>query len=262
MSAEILKELADLARQRVSDLKEEVPLDELRSRAESLRRDTGSPFEKALKTDDIAFICEVKKASPSKGVIAENFPYLEIAKDYEAAGAAAVSVLTEPNKFMGSVEFLRRISAEVKIPVLRKDFTVDEYMIYEAKILGASAVLLICAILSEEQLAEYIGIAHSLGMSALVEAHDEREIQSALNAGARIIGVNNRDLKNFNVDTNNSARLRSLVPKDKIFVSESGIQTAEDVAGLRKIGVNAVLIGETLMRAEDKAAKLAELRGY
>ncbi len=262
MSAEILKELADLARQRVSDLKEEVPLDELRSRAESLRRDTGFPFEKALKTDDIAFICEVKKASPSKGVIAENFPYLEIAKDYEAAGAAAVSVLTEPNKFMGSVEFLRRISAEVKIPVLRKDFTVDEYMIYEAKILGASAVLLICAILSEEQLAEYIGIAHSLGMSALVEAHDEREIQSALNAGARIIGVNNRDLKNFNVDTNNSARLRSLVPKDKIFVSESGIQTAEDVAGLRKIGVNAVLIGETLMRAEDKAAKLAELRGY
>ncbi len=261
MSAEILKELADLARQRVSDLKEEVPLDELRSRAEVLKRDTGFPFEKALKTDDIAFICEVKKASPSKGVIAENFPYLQIAKDYETAGASAISVLTEPNKFMGSVEFLRRISAEVKIPVLRKDFTVDEYMIYEAKILGASAVLLICAILSEEQLADYIKLAHSLGMSALVEAHDEREIETALNAGARIIGVNNRDLKNFNVDTNNSARLRSLVPKDKIFVSESGIQTAEDVEKLRKIGVNAVLIGETLMRAPDKAAKLAELRG-
>lgn len=261
MSAGILNELADLARQRVSDLKEEVPLDEIRSRAETLKRDTGFPFEKALKTNDIAFICEVKKASPSKGVIAENFPYLEIAKDYEAAGAAAVSVLTEPNKFMGSVEFLRRISAEVNIPVLRKDFTVDEYMIYEAKILGASAVLLICAILSKEQLAKYIGIAHSLGMSALVEAHDEREIETALNAGARIIGVNNRDLKDFNVDTNNSARLRNLVPKDKIFVSESGIQTAEDVAKLRKIGVNAVLIGETLMRAPDKAAKLAELRG-
>lgn len=261
MSAEILKELADLARQRVSDLKEEVPLEEIRSRAETLKRDTGFPFEKALKTNDIAFICEVKKASPSKGVIAENFPYLEIAKDYEAAGAAAISVLTEPNKFMGSVEFLRRISAEVKIPVLRKDFTVDEYMIYEAKILGASAVLLICAILSEEQLAKYIGITHSLGMSALVEAHDEREIETALNAGARIIGVNNRDLRSFSVDTSNSARLRNLVPKDKIFVSESGIQTAEDVAKLRKIGVNAVLIGETLMRAPDKAAKLAELRG-
>lgn len=261
MSAEILNELADLARQRVSDLKEEIPLDEMRSRAESLKRDTGFPFEKALKTDDIAFICEVKKASPSKGVIAENFPYLEIARDYEAAGASAISVLTEPNKFMGSVEFLRRISAEVKIPVLRKDFTVDEYMIYEAKILGASAVLLICAILSAEQLARYIEITHALGMSALVEAHDEREIEMALKAGARIIGVNNRDLKNFNVDTNNSARLRSLVPRDKIFVSESGIQTAEDVARLHRIGVNAVLIGETLMRAEDKAAKLAELRG-
>lgn len=261
MSAEILNELAALARQRVSDLKEEVPLDEIRSRAETLKRDTGFPFEKALKTDDIAFICEVKKASPSKGVIAENFPYLEIAKDYEAAGASAISVLTEPNKFMGSVEFLRRISAEVKIPVLRKDFTVDEYMIYEAKILGASAVLLICAILSAEQLAKYIELAHSLGMSALVEAHDEREIEMALKAGARIVGVNNRDLKSFNVDTNNSARLRSLVPKDKIFVSESGIQTAEDVAKLRGIGVNAVLVGETLMRAEDKAAKLAELRG-
>ncbi len=261
MSAEILNELAGLARQRVSDLKEEVPLGEIRSRAETLKRDTGFPFEKALKTNDIAFICEVKKASPSKGVIAENFPYLEIAKDYEAAGAAAISVLTEPNKFMGSVEFLRRISAEVKIPVLRKDFTVDEYMIYEAKILGASAVLLICAILSKEQLAKYIEITHSLGMSALVEAHDEREIETALNAGARIIGVNNRDLRSFNVDTNNSARLRNLVPKDRIFVSESGIQTAEDVARLRKIGVNAVLIGETLMRAPDKAAKLAELRG-
>ncbi len=261
MNPKILDELAKLARQRVIDLKAEVPLEEIRRRAEGCKRGTEFPFEKALKTNDIAFICEVKKASPSKGIIAEDFPFLQIAKDYEAVGAAAISVLTEPNKFLGSVEILRRIAAEVKIPVLRKDFTVDEYMIYEAKILGAAAVLLICAILSAEQLAEYIKLAHSLGMSALVEAHDEREIETALNAGARIIGVNNRDLRSFSVDTNNSARLRSLVPRDRIFVSESGIQTAEDVAKLRKIGVNAVLIGETLMRAHDKASKLAELRG-
>lgn len=261
MNPKILDELADLARQRVADLKEEIPLEEIRGRAETFKRNTGFPFEKALRSDDIAFICEVKKASPSKGVIAEDFPFLEIAKDYEKAGAAAISCLTEPYKFLGSGKYLRRIAAEVDIPVLRKDFTVDEYMIYEAKVLGASAVLLICAILSAEQLAEYIGIAQSLGMSALVEAHDEREIEMALNAGARIIGVNNRDLKNFSVDTNNSARLRDLVPRDKVFVSESGIQTAEDVAKLRVIGVNAVLIGETLMRAEDKTAKLAELRG-
>lgn len=261
MNPKILDELAALAKQRVADLKEEIPLEEIRDRAETFKRNTGFPFEKALQTDDIAFICEVKKASPSKGVIAEDFPFMQIAKDYEKAGASAISVLTEPYKFLGSGKYLRRIAAEVKIPVLRKDFTVDEYMIYEAKILGASAVLLICAILSAEQLTEYIELAHSLGMSALVEAHDEREIEIALNAGARIIGVNNRDLNSFDVDTNNSARLRDLVPRDRIFVSESGIRTAEDVEKLRKIGVNAVLIGETLMRAPNKAAKLAELRG-
>ena len=261
MNPKILDELADLARQRVADLKEEIPLEEIRDRAETFKRNTGFPFEKALQTDDIAFICEVKKASPSKGVIAEDFPFLEIAKDYEKAGAAAISCLTEPYKFLGSGKYLRRIAAEVKIPVLRKDFTIDEYMIYEAKVLGASAVLLICAILSEKQLAEYLEITHSLGMSALVEAHNEAEIKTAVEAGAKIIGVNNRNLKDFSVDTSNSARLRELVPADRIFVSESGIQTAEDVQNLREIGVNAVLIGETLMRAPDKAAKLAELRG-
>lgn len=261
MDPKILDELADLARQRVADLKEEIPLEEIRDRAETFKRNTGFPFEKALQTDDIAFICEVKKASPSKGIIAEDFPFLEIAKDYEKAGAAAISCLTEPYKFLGSGKYLRRIAAEVKIPVLRKDFTVDEYMIYEAKVLGASAVLLICSILSEKQLAEYLEITHSLGMSALVEAHDEAEIKTAVDIGAKIIGVNNRNLKDFSVDTGNSARLRELVPPDRIFVSESGIQTAEDVQNLREIGVNAVLIGETLMRAPDKAAKLAELRG-
>ena len=257
----ILDEIAAKTRERIAEKEKELPLSEIRSKAEALPISNEFPFEKALRGEDIAFICEVKKASPSKGVIAEDFPFLDIARDYEKAGAAAISCLTEPFWFLGSDNFLKQIAAEVKIPVLRKDFTVDEYMIYEAKLLGASAVLLICAILSKEQLREYLELAHSLGMSALVEAHDENEIKTAVDTGAEIIGVNNRNLKNFSVDTGNSAKLRELVPKDKIFVSESGIQTAKDVENLRKIGVNAVLIGETLMRAPDKTAKLAELKG-
>ena len=256
----ILDEIAQRTIERVAAAKSKLGLEEIKSRALSLPKgDHG--FERALRGEDIAFICEVKKASPSKGVIAEDFPYLRIAMDYENAGAAAISCLTEPFWFLGSDEYLCEITQNVKIPVLRKDFTVDEYMIYEAKLLGASAVLLICSILSERQLSEYLGIAHSLGLSALVEAHNKAEIETAVNIGAKIIGVNNRDLKTFNVDINNAAHLRALVPPDRIFVSESGIQTAEDVAGLRKIGANAALIGETLMRAPDKSAKLAELRG-
>lgn len=257
----ILDEIAARTRERVAETKNDVPLCELRAKAESLRRNTGFPFEKALRGEDIAFICEVKKASPSKGVIAEDFPYLQIAEEYERAGAAAISCLTEPYWFLGSDRYLREIAARVKIPVLRKDFTVDEYMIYEAKILGAAAVLLICSILSEEQLAEYLELSRYLGLSALVEAHDEAEIETAVKVGARIIGVNNRDLRTFSVDTGNSASLRGLVPPDRIFVSESGIQTAEDVAKLREAGADAVLIGEALMRAPDKTAKLRELRG-
>ena len=149
----------------------------------------------------------------------------------------------------------------MKIPVLRKDFTVSEYMIYEAKLMGAAAVLLICAILSREQLKEYLELAHSLGLSALTEAHDENEVRMALDSGAEIIGVNNRDLRTFSVDINNSARLRGLVPPDKIFVSESGISTPEDIAKLRSDGVDAVLIGETLMKSGDKKAELDKLRG-
>lgn len=258
----ILDEIAAKTRERVAELSARVSLSELRAKAEELPKNTGFPFRSALGTDEISFICEVKKASPSKGVIAEDFPYLQIARDYEAAGASAISCLTEPFWFKGSDKYLKEIAAEVKIPVLRKDFTVSEYMIYEAKLIGASAVLLICAILSREQLREYLELAHSLGLSALVEAHDENEVRMALDSGAEIIGVNNRNLKSFDVDTNNSARLRDLVPRDRIFVSESGIQTAGDVAELREIGVNAVLIGETLMRAPDKAAKLAELKGF
>lgn len=257
----ILDEIAERTKQRVAEEKAAVPLSEMKKCALDMGRDGSFPFRAALGGSDISFICEVKRASPSKGVIAEDFPYLRIAQEYEQAGAAAISCLTEPFWFRGSDEYLREIAAAVKIPVLRKDFTVDEYMIYQAKTLGASAVLLICSILSAEQLKEYLELAHSLGLSALVEAHDEQEVRTALSAGAGIIGVNNRDLRTFTVDIGNSARLRKLVPPEVLFVSESGIRTAEDIEALRQNGTNAVLVGETLMRSPDKRAALAELRG-
>jgi indole-3-glycerol phosphate synthase len=256
----ILDEIAEHAKQRVAELKKNKSLEEIKEEAFNLPKGDFE-FEKALRKDDIAFICECKKASPSKGVIAEVFPYLDIAKDYEAAGADCISVLTEPKWFLGSDEYLREIAENVSIPCIRKDFTVDEYMIYEAKLLGAKAVLLICSILTAEQIKKYIGICDELGMSALVEAHDEAELRTAVACGARIIGVNNRNLKDFSVDTGNSRRLRELAPSDVSFVSESGVQSAEDIRLLREAGVNAVLIGETLMRASDKKAKLAELKG-
>ena len=257
----ILDTLAEHARARTERNKGRVSLDEMKKLALSMNADTGYPFEKALGAPGISFICEVKKASPSKGLIAAEFPYLSIAREYEAAGAAAISCLTEPDFFLGSDEYLREIAAAVKIPVLRKDFTVDPYMIYEAKVLGASAVLLICAILSDEELLEYGKIARALGLSALVEAHDEKEVERALRIEHGIIGVNNRDLKTFTVDCSNSVRLRKMVPDDRLFVSESGIRTAEDIATLRQNETDAVLIGETLMRSPDKAAALRELRG-
>lgn len=256
----ILDQLAEHARERVKQAKEKTTFEEIRQQALSLPKG-GFTFEEALKKPGISFICECKKASPSKGLIAPDFPYLQIAEEYEAAGADCISVLTEPKWFLGSDEYLREIAKAVLIPCLRKDFTVDAYMIYEAKVLGASAVLLICSILEEEQMKEYIGICAELGLSALVEAHDEEEVKMALGAGARIIGVNNRNLKDFTVDTDNSRRLRELIPEDVFFVSESGVRSAEDVQKLREIGADAVLVGETLMRAEDKKRKLAELRG-
>lgn len=256
----ILDELAAYARERVLAAKKNISLEEVKAKALALPKGDFE-FEKALKTDDIAFICECKKASPSKGLIAPDFPYLEIAKEYEAAGANCISVLTEPKWFLGSDEYLKEITAAVNIPCIRKDFTVDEYMIYEAKLLGAKAVLLICSILPEETVREYIGICDELGLSALVETHDEAEVEMAIRAGARIIGVNNRNLKNFTVDTGNSKKLRAMIPQDIIFVSESGVKDAADVATLREIGADAVLIGETLMRADDKKAKLDELKG-
>ncbi len=256
----ILDQLAGHARRRIEQAKLKMPLDEMKRQALSIPKGSFA-FEKALKNKGISFICECKKASPSKGLIAPDFPYLKIAKEYEEAGADCISVLTEPKWFLGSDKYLKEIASAVSIPCLRKDFTVDEYMIYEAKILGASAVLLICAILSEEQIKSYISICDGIGLSALVEAHDEHEVHKALNAGARIIGINNRNLKDFSVDTGNSRRLRELISRDVLFVSESGVSCAEDVAKLREIGADAVLIGETLMRALDKKAKLNELRG-
>ncbi len=255
----ILDELADYARVRVKNNKVKVSLEEIKEKAYALPKGDFE-FERALRKDGISFICEVKKASPSKGVIAEDFPYLEIAREYEAAGADCISVLTEPKWFLGRDEYLKEITDNVSTPVIRKDFVVDEYMIYEAKLLGAKAVLLICSILDGERIRSYKGICDELGLSALVEAHDEKEIEKALNAGARLIGVNNRNLKNFSVDIDNSKRLRDLVPEDVIFVAESGVKTHEDIEAFKAAKVDAVLVGETLMRAKDKKDKLSYLK--
>jgi indole-3-glycerol phosphate synthase len=256
----ILDEIAAATRRRVAAQKTLCSQAVIEACACLLDRSPGR-FENALSAPGLSFICELKRASPSKGVIASYFPYINIAKEYEAAGAAAVSVLTEPDFFMGSDDHLREIAKTVSIPALRKDFTVDAYQIYEAKLLGASAVLLICALLDEKTLAAFIQTARALGMSALVEAHDEREIEAALRCGARIIGVNNRDLRTFSVDLGASLRLRPLVPGDVLFVAESGITSADDVTALVEGGVDAALIGEAVMRAGDKAAFLRALRG-
>lgn len=255
----ILNEIAAKTKERVAEQKTRVSFEALQKQAEEMNSETGFPFEQALKQPGMSFICEVKKASPSKGVIAAEFPYQKIAKEYEAAGASAISCLTEPFYFQGRDKYLREIADQVSIPVLRKDFTVDPYMIYEAKLLGAAAILLICAILTDEELKDYLIIAHSLGLSALVEVHTAEEVDRALKSGARIIGVNNRDLKTFQVDITTSLELREMIPKDYIFVSESGIQNADDISKLYQNGTDAVLIGETLMRADDKRQLIKEL---
>ena len=264
----ILQEIAAKREIDIRNRKEKISLEEIKKRAEEIANEEllleGAftfLFQRNLKKEGIQFICEVKKASPSKGIIAEEFPYLEIAKEYEKANAAAISVLTEPEYFLGKDEYLTEIVQNVKTPVIRKDFTIDAYQIYEAKVLGAKAVLLICSLLDDEKLKEFLEIAHSIGLSALVEAHDEEEVKRALKAGARIIGVNNRDLKTFTVDIQNSVRLRKLVPEDIVFVAESGIKTAEDIALLKENGTNAVLIGETFMRSENKEKLIKELSG-
>ena len=256
----ILHEIAIRTKERIEQQKKILPLAEVIELAQTT--DSGYfPFENALETDDIAFICEIKKASPSKRIIAHDFPYRRIAKEYEAAGATAISVLTEPFYFKGDNHYLQEIANDVSIPLLRKDFTVDSYMIYEAKLLGANAVLLICTLLDLDTLAEYITIAHRIGLSALVEVHNEEEVEMALKAGARIIGVNNRNLKTFEVDIRLSERLKKLVPANILFISESGIKTQKDIAKLREIGADGVLIGETIMRSKNKYQEILNLRG-
>lgn len=257
----ILDEIAAKTKKRVEQSKKQRPTEQIKALAEAMDPETGFPFEKALAEKGISFICEVKKASPSKGIIAEDFDYLSIAREYSDAGADAISVLTEPDYFMGDIRYLQEIHENVEVPLLRKDFVIDEYMIYEAKVAGASVVLLICALLGEEQLKRYIGLCDSLGLSALVEAHDEEEIQQAVGAGARVIGVNNRNLKDFTVDIHNGIRLRKNVPEQILFVAESGITSREDIEELEKGNVNAVLIGETLMRSPDKKKMLKKLKG-
>ena len=259
----ILNEIAQKTKERIEAEKREVPVEELKQKIK-MQQDIASNVSKPTFFDNLekpgmSFICEVKKASPSKGLIAPDFPYLDIAKEYEAAGACAISCLTEPYYFQGSDKYLEEIANAVNIPVLRKDFTVDEYMIYQAKAFGASAVLLICAILDNAQLKAYLELTKELGLDALVEAHDEWEADRALNLEAKIIGVNNRNLHDFTVDMGNSIRLRSMAPADTVFVSESGIKTAEDIRILQENKVDAVLIGETLMRSNDKKAALEEL---
>lgn len=258
----ILAEIAGRTKLRVAEEKVRRPLSEVMRLAEAVAKEREPfAFERALKGGYISFICEVKRASPSKGLIAADFPYLDIARDYQEAGAAAVSCLTEPYWFKGEDRYLSEIAEEISIPVLRKDFVVDEYMVCAARALGASAVLLICALLDDAQLCSFAQLAGELGLSALVEAHDEAEVERALRAGARIVGVNNRDLKSFQVDMEVSCRLRSLVPPEIVFVSESGIDSADDIERLRRHGVDAVLVGEKLMRAADRRAMLDELWG-
>lgn len=256
----ILNTIADYAKIRVQNDKEQKSLDELKELCTGLGKANGAAFYEALKREDLSFITEVKKASPSKGLISPDFPYLQIAKDYEAAGADCISCLTEPKWFLGSDEIFTEIRKSVSIPMLRKDFTVDEYQIYQARAMGANCVLLICALLDTKTIEGYLEICENLGLSALVETHDEKEIKSAISAGAKIIGVNNRNLHDFSVDFTNAERLRDLIPSDAIYVAESGVKTEDDCRTLRRIGADAVLIGETLMRSDNKKEMLEKFR--
>lgn len=258
----ILDQIVEKTRIRIQKEKTEISPKEMRNKAKELSSDTGYPFLKALSKKGMSYICEVKKASPSKGIISEDFNYIEIAKEYEKIGASAISVLTEPDYFQGNILFLKDIKEKVNLPLLRKDFIIDPYMIDQAKVNGADAILLICALLTEEELSTYQAYAESLGLSALVEAHNEEEVAKALRARAKIIGINNRDLRDFSVDIHNSLRYRHLIPEDVIFVSESGITERDQIIELEANHVNAVLIGETMMKAKDKQGMMDTLRGY
>ena len=256
----ILDQLAAHARERVAAEQAELPLAALAHMCELRGPAQGHRFLEALRKPAMSFICEVKKASPSKGVIDPDFPYLEIARDYEKAGADCISCLTEPKWFLGSDQIFREIRGAVDTPMLRKDFTVDPYQLYQARLMGADCVLLICALLDTKTLEWYLTICHDLGLAALVEAHDEKEVASAVSAGAEIIGVNNRNLKDFSVNLDNAARLRDQIPPGVLYVAESGVHRPEDVSAVRSMGADGVLIGEVLMRARDKGAMLAAFR--
>lgn len=256
----ILDEIVDDTYRRVAFERTVRPMPEVMEGCRIRPRRTGFPFTRALESDGISFICEVKKASPSKGIISQDFPYLSIAEEYESMGASAISVLTEPHFFKGSNLYLEEIADHVSVPVLRKDFIVDEYQIYQAKELGASAVLLIASVLKDTQLANFIDLAESLGMSALVETHDEAEIERAVSCGAGIVGVNNRDLSTFTVDIGTSLRLRDRIPDGIVAVSESGISSPEDVGMLSDAGFDAVLMGEAFMRSVDRKGLIGKLR--
>lgn len=257
---DILETLAATARERVAEDKRTISLEEMKAAASSAAKERSGAFQQALSRSGLRFICEVKKASPSKGIISEDFPYLQIAKEYEAAGADAISCLTEPSRFLGSDAIFKEIRSAVKTPMIRKDFTVDEYQLYQAKAMGADCVLLICSLLNAKMLEQYLSICRELRMDALTETHDAQEIEMAVSAGAKMIGVNNRNLRDFSVDFSNAASLRDRIPADCLYVAESGVKTAEDIRILKKIGADAVLIGETLMRAANKTALLQELR--
>ena len=256
----ILDKLADLSRERAKREQETVSAEELREQAKALGKGNGEAFLSALKKPGISFICEIKKASPSKGLISPDFPYLKIAAAYEQAGADCISCLTEPEYFLGSDDIFREVREKVNLPMLRKDFTVCEYQLDQARVMGANAALLIVSLMDERTLTAYLEHCEELGIAALVETHDEEEIRTAVSAGAKIIGVNNRNLKDFSVDFGNAARLRDRIPPECIYVAESGVRTPEDVQRLRQIGADAALIGETLMRAEDPAETLKSLR--
>lgn len=260
MAENILQTIAAHARTRVAAERAKISLEELKALCQEAGPGQGEQFVSALNRPGLSFLCEIKKASPSKGLISPDFPYLDIARAYEAAGADGVSCLTEPKWFLGSDDIFRQVRRTISLPMLRKDFTVDEYQIYQARLMGANAVLLIVSLLDGETLKGYLDLCRSLGLAALVETHDGQEVDAALNAGAEIIGVNNRNLKDFSVDFSNAARLRDRIPPGVLYVAESGLTGPEDAAALKLLGADAALVGEALMRAPDKGAMLASLR--
>lgn len=248
----ILDDLVAATKQRLVEEKKQVPLIELKQQAQQIpNRDSQTIINKFLEPK-LHFIGEIKKSSPSKGTIVDDFPYMKIAQEYQDAKIDAISILTEPTYFQGKLAYLKEISKTSNVPLLRKDFTIDPYMIYQAKVAGASLILLIVAILDDEELISYLKLSQKLGLAALVEVHNENELQRALKANAKIIGVNNRNLKDFTVDINNSLKLRPLVPKQIPFITESGIKTSADIKKLKRAQVNGVLIGETFMKAPDR----------